>query len=74
MSVFAVLYEKSLKNLSPRKPRFHTVLFQAVWQDYSTLTLLQTLLVQTRRTKTMSFDSTSLLRGQKVVIYLEDFP
>ena len=74
MSVFVVLYEKSLKNLSPRKPRFYTVLLQTGWWDYSTLTLLETLLVQTRHTKTMSFDSTSLLHGQKVAIYFEHFP
>ena len=65
---------KSFKNWSLGKPRFYTVLLQAGWQDYSTLNLLETLLVQTRHTKTMSFDSTSLLHGQKVAIYFEHFP
>ena len=73
MSVFVVLYEV-IKKLIPSET---TVLYcpSPIWlAGLRTLTLLKTLLVQTRHTKKMSFDSTSLLHGQKVDIYLEDFP
>ena len=74
MNVFVVLYEKSFKKLIPSET---TVLYcpSTSWlAELKHVNLFGDPVSTDKTHENKSFDSTSLLRGQKVAIYFEHFP